>query len=98
VAGILGYLADQTAGQCGPCMFGLPAIAADWQALMDPQLAAAAEQRLRRRLPTIAGRGACHHPDGAVAMAASALAVFQTDVVAHRLGQCVGHGSLARAS
>ena len=98
VAGILGYLADQTAGQCGPCMFGLPAIAADWQALLSPQLAAAAERRLLHRLPTIAGRGACHHPDGAVAMAASALTVFETDLAAHRVGRCVGHASPVRAS
>lgn len=94
VAGVLGYLADQTAGQCGPCMFGLPAIASDWQALLDPAAAVTAEQRLRRRLPTIAGRGACHHPDGAVTMAATALDAFAADVAAHRTGRCVGHGAL----
>ena len=98
VAAILAYLADQTAGQCGPCMFGLPAIASDWQALLDPAAAVDAEQRLRRRLPTITGRGACHHPDGAVTMAASALQVFGTDVVAHRTGRCVGHGALVGLS
>lgn len=95
VAGIAGYLADQTAGQCGPCMFGLPAIAADWQQLLDPRRAVAAEQRLRRRMPDISGRGACHHPDGTVAMVASALAVFGADVSAHRSGRCVGRDALA---
>lgn len=94
VCGILAYLADESAGQCGPCMFGLPAIAADWQELLDPHTAAAAEQRLRRRLPTIRGRGACHHPDGAVTMAGSALTVFGADVAAHRSGRCRGRGAL----
>lgn len=76
-------------------MFGLPAIAADWQQLMDPRRAVAAEQRLRRRMPDISGRGACHHPDGTVAMVASALAVFGADVSAHRSGRCVGRDALA---
>jgi NADH:ubiquinone oxidoreductase subunit F (NADH-binding) len=89
VGAILTYLADQSAGQCGPCMFGLPAIAADWHQLSDPGRAADAEARLRRRLPTITGRGACHHPDGAVTMAASALSVFATEIAAHRHGHCV---------
>jgi NADH:ubiquinone oxidoreductase subunit F (NADH-binding) len=94
VADVLAYLADQTAGQCGPCMFGLPAVAEDWRALLDPRAAVEAEWRLRRRLPVLRGRGACHHPDGAVTMAASALVVFETDLVAHRSGRCVGHGAL----
>jgi NADH:ubiquinone oxidoreductase subunit F (NADH-binding) len=89
VGEILGYLADQSAGQCGPCMFGLPAIAADWQLLLDPHRATEAARRLRRRLPTISGRGACHHPDGAVTMAASALEVFADHIAAHRQGHCV---------
>ena len=88
VGGILGYLADQSAGQCGPCMFGLPAIAADWQLLLDRHHATEAARRLRRRMPTIRGRGACHHPDGAVTMAASALEVFADHISAHRQGHC----------
>jgi NADH:ubiquinone oxidoreductase subunit F (NADH-binding) len=74
-AGILAYLAGESANQCGPCMFGLPAIADDFAELAarrpGPALA-----RLRRRLGVIPGRGACGHPDGAVRLAASALRVF----------------------
>lgn len=95
VGAILGYLADQSAGQCGPCMFGLPAIAADWRQLTHPHQADGAEARLRRRLPVITGRGACHHPDGAVAMTASALSVFAPDIAAHRHGHCVRTSVLA---
>ncbi|MCS7481166.1 NADH-ubiquinone oxidoreductase-F iron-sulfur binding region domain-containing protein [Umezawaea endophytica] len=83
-AAILAYLAAESARQCGPCMFGLPAIAADFAALADG--VPGALDRLRRRLPVVTGRGACAHPDGAVRMAASALAVFADDVTAHATG------------
>ncbi|MET1073137.1 MAG: NADH-ubiquinone oxidoreductase-F iron-sulfur binding region domain-containing protein [Umezawaea sp.] len=84
-AGILAYLAAESARQCGPCMFGLPAIAADFAELA-AGVPGQALERLRRRLPVVTGRGACAHPDGAVRMAASALDVFAAEVVAHTTG------------
>ena len=54
-ARILRYHADAGARQCGPCMFGLPAIAADMTALGAGDRGAL--DRLRRRLPVINGRG-----------------------------------------
>lgn len=83
-ASILAYLAAESARQCGPCMFGLPAIAADFAELANGGRQAL--DRLRRRLPVVTGRGACAHPDGAVRMAASALDVFADDVTAHATG------------
>ena len=84
---ILRYLAGESANQCGPCMFGLPAIAADFAELvLGGRTAVDAVERLRRRLGVIAGRGACGHPDGAVRLAASALRVFDRDVHAHVAG------------
>ncbi|WP_409467117.1 NADH-ubiquinone oxidoreductase-F iron-sulfur binding region domain-containing protein [Amycolatopsis sp. GA6-003] len=77
---ILYALAGESARQCGPCMFGLPAIAADFTDLLSGRNATA---RLARRLPLLSGRGACAHPDGAVRLAASALRVFASDVQAH---------------
>src|SRR5215469_3058090 len=82
-ARILQYLASQSAQQCGPCMFGLPAIADDLG-----QLASAGPEgdplgRMQRRFAQIEGRGACRHPDGAVRMAASALRAFGADAHAH---------------
>jgi len=65
------YLAEQSAGQCGPCMFGLPALAADCDALARGD--AGALDRLRGRLPVVNGRGGCSHPDGAVSLVGSAL-------------------------
>ncbi|HEX3778748.1 MAG TPA: NADH-ubiquinone oxidoreductase-F iron-sulfur binding region domain-containing protein [Pseudonocardiaceae bacterium] len=85
--GMLRYLADESARQCGPCMFGLPAIAADFAELATGSATVAAMNRLRGRLGVITGRGACAHPDGAVRLAASALRVFDRDVRAHLAGR-----------
>jgi NADH:ubiquinone oxidoreductase subunit F (NADH-binding) len=85
-ARVLQYLAGQSAGQCGPCVYGLPAIAGDLARLSrgdtDPSLLA----RLDRRVGQVVGRGACRHPDGAANLVRSALAVFADDVRAHRCG------------
>lgn len=75
-ARILGFLAGESAGQCGPCMFGLPSVAADMAQLAREPGADPVGSRLRRRLGVIAGRGACRHPDGAVRLAQSALRTF----------------------
>jgi NADH:ubiquinone oxidoreductase subunit F (NADH-binding) len=82
----LHYLATETARQCGPCMFGLPAIAADMTALAAGRLGPVGLTRLRERLAVIPGRGACAHPDGAVRHAESALRVFADDVTLHAAG------------
>jgi NADH:ubiquinone oxidoreductase subunit F (NADH-binding) len=77
------FLADQSAGQCGPCVFGLPAIADDLTCLARGQAKADLMPRLDRRLGEVNGRGACRHPDGAVGMVRSALKVFASDIAAH---------------
>ena len=98
-ARVLGYLAGQSAGQCGPCVFGLPAIAEDFAQLPAGRPGGALFERLERRLGTVMGRGACRHPDGAVRLAASALGAFAADASAHaRLQPCAGargHGGHA---
>ncbi len=80
------YLASESAGQCGPCTFGLPAMAAELESLatggpFDPA-------RLDRWLAQVEGRGACSHPDGAVRVVRSALRVFAAEVDRHRRGRC----------
>ena len=82
----LRYLAGESAGQCGPCMFGLPAIAADLSALAVGEGGRRRLARLQGRLHVIRGRGACAHPDGAAALTASALTVFADDVARHAAG------------
>jgi NADH:ubiquinone oxidoreductase subunit F (NADH-binding) len=85
-ARIARYLAAESAGQCGPCVHGLDAVATDLEQLLD-RARRVDGRRLQRRLEVIAGRGACKHPDGAVRMVASALRVFEQDVRAHLSGR-----------
>ncbi len=89
-ARILAWLAGETAGQCGPCVYGLPAIADDFARIAACRADAALYQRLERRLAVIPGRGACAHPDGAVRFAVSALRVFGHHLRVHaRAGGCL---------
>lgn len=88
VARVARWLASQSAGRCGPCTFGLPAIADDLEALLRGDTAATA--RLRRRLGLVNGRGACAHPDGAARFTATALEVFADDVASHATGRGCG--------
>jgi NADH:ubiquinone oxidoreductase subunit F (NADH-binding) len=85
-ARIAHYLAGQSAGQCGPCVYGLPAIADDLTLLAHGQVDSALMPRLTRRLDQVDGRGACRHPDGAVQLVRSALNVFAADANAHLQG------------
>jgi NADH:ubiquinone oxidoreductase subunit F (NADH-binding) len=85
-ARIAHYLAGQSAGQCGPCVYGLPAIAGDVTRLAQGRVDVALMARLDRRLREVAGRGACRHPDGAVQLVRSALSVFAADVRSHAAG------------
>ena len=86
-ARIARYLAGQSSGQCGPCVFGLPAIADDLALLARGQGDRGLMSRLERRLDEVNGRGACRHPDGAVNLVRSALVVFGHDVSAHDRGE-----------
>ncbi|GAA1072469.1 NADH-ubiquinone oxidoreductase-F iron-sulfur binding region domain-containing protein [Kitasatospora arboriphila] len=92
-AGVLHHLAVQSAGQCGPCRFGLPAVAEDFARLAAGHTDPGLLDRLSRRTGLLAGRGACRHPDGASRLAATALEVFADDVRRHvRGGPCGAAG------
>jgi NADH:ubiquinone oxidoreductase subunit F (NADH-binding) len=70
LAGIARELAEGTAGQCGPCWRGLPAVAG--------VIAGASEGRSSRQeveglMEQVDGRGICAHPSAAVAALRSAL-------------------------
>jgi NADH:ubiquinone oxidoreductase subunit F (NADH-binding) len=98
-AAVLRFLAGQGAGQCGPCMFGLPAIAGDFAQLASGRPEGDVLARLDRRLGVIPGRGACRHPDGAVRLASSALRAFWADARAHAAGRpCAGAHRRGRAA
>jgi NADH:ubiquinone oxidoreductase subunit F (NADH-binding) len=90
-ARVVRYLAAQTAGQCGPCAFGLPTLADAFADLAYHGGRGDAASRIAGLIPLIEGRGACRHPDGATQLAASALATFAADVRWHdERGPCFG--------
>ena len=77
------YMAGESAGQCGPCVFGLSAVADDLSRLALGSAGPGALERLEMRVAAVDGRGACRHPDGVARMVRSALSVFSVDVAAH---------------
>ena len=87
-ADVLGYLAGESARQCGPCLNGLPRLATDLKRLAvgvrDPHLPA----EVQRMSAVVTGRGACAHPDGTARFVASTLDVFRGHVSAHLGGWC----------
>jgi NADH:ubiquinone oxidoreductase subunit F (NADH-binding) len=90
-ARVVRYLALESAGQCGPCLNGLPRIAATLTKLARPQSAPAATSAgddLQRWSTLVERRGACHHPDGTVRFMRSALTVFADEVALHQAGRC----------
>lgn len=82
-AAVVDYLANSSAAQCGPCLFGLRAIADLMLALADGQALRGDVRRLVQFAGEVDGRGGCHHPDGAVRLVRSALQTFADDVQAH---------------
>jgi NADH:ubiquinone oxidoreductase subunit F (NADH-binding) len=87
-ARVINYLAEQSAGQCGPCVHGLRAVADSVGALADGAAHPREQDRLLRWISEIRGRGACHHPDGAVKFVESALSVFGEEIEWHRRRRC----------
>lgn len=82
------YLAEESAGQCGPCVHGLAALAGALETLA----AGHGDSRhdALRWLEQVRGRGACRHPDGAARFVESSLEVFAGEVELHLQGRCSG--------
>lgn len=92
-AKVLNYLAAQSARQCGPCLNGLPALAATMTSLALGRASKDATVRIEALASLVERRGACHHPDGTVRLARTALQAFAPDVRAHLAGSCVATGN-----
>jgi NADH:ubiquinone oxidoreductase subunit F (NADH-binding) len=83
-AAIMRYLAQESAAQCGPCFFGLRALADACTRIATGGRQQADLENLDRWAVQVRGRGACHHPDGAARLLLSALAVFSDEFAQHR--------------
>jgi len=88
---VTGYLAAESAGQCGPCLNGLPRIAAalaELAGFKGPGHRRRTVADLERWSGLVEGRGACHHPDGTVRFVRSALTTFAPEIARHARGLC----------
>ena len=89
-ARLVSYLAGESAGQCGPCAHGLPALAERMEAIARGSLRHRSQAQLRSLGDAVFGSGACAHPDGVVRLIRSALDVFDEELHHHRHRRCSG--------
>jgi NADH:ubiquinone oxidoreductase subunit F (NADH-binding) len=82
---ILVYLASQSARRCGPCLNGLPALAAAFSGAVRGTQSTG---RVRELCGLVDRRGACAHPDGTVRLVRSLLVGFEAEVDAHAARTC----------
>ena len=90
-AAIVRYLAGQSAGRCGPCVNGLPALAdavAQLDVPRDRVAASEARRHVDERVGLVERRGACAHPDGTVRLVRSLLTSCSDEVSRHAEGRC----------
>ena len=86
-AAVVHYLAGQSAGRCGPCLNGLPAMALALEAVVHRR---GPVRRVEELCGLVVRRGACAHPDGTARLVASMLQRFPEEVNSHSLGICRG--------
>ncbi|HXE46329.1 MAG TPA: NADH-ubiquinone oxidoreductase-F iron-sulfur binding region domain-containing protein [Conexibacter sp.] len=83
------WLAGQSAGQCGPCLHGLAALADGLARLVAGRADDGDLARIERWSGQLDGRGACSLPGGAGAYVRSGLDTFAAELADHhRYGHC----------
>jgi NADH:ubiquinone oxidoreductase subunit F (NADH-binding) len=88
---ILAYLSAESAGQCGPCVYGLASLTETMERVVRSAGEPGDVERVRRWVEMVRGRGGCRHPDGAVGQLTSALTAFDDHLGMHLAGeQCGG--------
>jgi len=88
-AAVMSFLADERAGRCGPCVHGLASIGDATRRVAQGEAGTSDLVDIERWTGLVRGRGACHHPDGAAQLMASAFDVFGDEFLHHaRTGRC----------
>jgi NADH:ubiquinone oxidoreductase subunit F (NADH-binding) len=90
MARVTRFLAEESAGQCGPCVHGLAAIAGALEEISAGMGERGAHLWVSKWAEDVVGRGACGHPDGVVRFVASALSVFGDAIDGHEAGEPCG--------
>jgi NADH:ubiquinone oxidoreductase subunit F (NADH-binding) len=89
VARVAGWMAAESAGQCGPCVHGLTAIAHALEQLTLQGDRFRTGSQILRWSEMVKERGACAHPDGVARFVQTAFAVFAGEFEDHvRHGAC----------
>ena len=84
-------MAGESAGQCGPCRFGLPWVAEDLAQLATRSGSQEDRHRIDQRLALIVNRGGCKHPDGTARFISAGIHVFHAEIAHHLNGHCSAH-------
>ncbi|KQU67420.1 hypothetical protein ASD62_13135 [Phycicoccus sp. Root563] len=87
-AEITTYLAASTAGRCGPCFNGLPAMSLTLGHLASRSGHVHDTGRLIDLAEAVERRGACAHPDGTARLVRSLLTACPDEVARHADGRC----------
>ncbi|HWC86911.1 MAG TPA: NADH-ubiquinone oxidoreductase-F iron-sulfur binding region domain-containing protein [Solirubrobacteraceae bacterium] len=91
IAALARWMSGQSAGQCGPCIHGLDAIATAFEQVRTGAAGDSALAHIRRWASLASGRGGCAHPDGAARLLTSAIQVFAAELADHaQHGPCSG--------
>ncbi len=94
---VVRYLAEESAGRCGPCRLGLPELARQLEQLAG---GGGSTDQVGRLAELVVGRGACAHPDGTGLLVQSMLATFPDEISHHERGGCgwLAPSTVGRAS
>ena len=94
MADVTRYMDAQGAGQCGPCVHGLAALADAMERLAYGGPGGPRTDFIFDTCNLVEGRGACRHPDGVARFVRSGLRVFADEVATHqRRGACTRTGA-----
>jgi NADH:ubiquinone oxidoreductase subunit F (NADH-binding) len=94
-ARLVAWLAGESSGQCGSCVFGLPVLSGFIDDIIAGRSRRGDVRRLREHAASVRGRGACGHPTGVVTLVESALETFTPELARHLRGEvCESHDGL----